>query len=401
METAKFGGTAGGGVCRLTLTDSDRQVRDWFIKACEETGCSVTVDEMGNIFALRPGKNNALPPIALGSHLDTQPSGGKFDGIVGVLAGLEIFRALTEANFTTDSPLELINWTNEEGSRFAPDMIGSGVFAGVFDLDFAYAAKDRAGKTLGDELERIGYRGKTKPGNHRLSTYFELHIEQGPVLESENKMIGVVTGVQGLRWYDVTVVGCDSHAGTTPMHLRKDAMLAYARMVEATNKIALNHSPLGVSTVGSVEVKPNSRNVIPGYVSFSVDMRHPEDAELNRMEKELEDSIAKIARDMKLEVNLENICDFTSVQFDEDCINTVRASAMELDYSYRSLISGAGHDAVYISQIAPTSMIFIPCEAGISHNELEKTGSEHVTAGANVLMNAIIERDKALRDRIA
>lgn len=401
METAKFGGTAGGGVCRLTLTDSDRQVRDWFIKACEETGCSVTVDEMGNIFALRPGKNNALPPIALGSHLDTQPSGGKFDGIVGVLAGLEIFRALTEANFTTDSPLELINWTNEEGSRFAPDMIGSGVFAGVFDLDFAYAAKDRAGKTLGDELERIGYRGKTKPGNHRLSTYFELHIEQGPVLESENKMIGVVTGVQGLRWYDVTVVGCDSHAGTTPMHLRKDAMLAYARMVEATNKIALNHSPLGVSTVGSVEVKPNSRNVIPGYVSFSVDMRHPEDAELNRMEKELEDSIAKIARDMKLEVNLENICDFTSVQFDEDCINTVRASAMELDYSYRSLISGAGHDAVYISQIAPTSMIFIPCKAGISHNELEKTGPEHVTAGANVLMNAVIERDKALRDRIA
>ena len=394
METAEFGGTAGGGICRLTLTDSDRQVRDWFVKACEEIGCSVTVDEMGNIFALRPGKNKSLPPIALGSHLDTQPSGGKFDGIVGVLAGLEILRALTEANFTTNSPLELIDWTNEEGSRFAPTMIGSGVFAGVFDLDFAYASKDRTGKTFGDELERIGYRGKTKFGNHKLSTYFELHIEQGPVLESENKMIGVVTGVQGLRWYDVTVVGCDGHAGTTPMHLRKDAMLAYARMVEATNKIALNHSPLGVSTVGSVEVKPNSRNVIPGYVSFSVDMRHPENSELNQMEKELEDSIVKIARDMKLEVNLENICNFTSVQFDEDCINTVRTSAMELDYSYRNLISGAGHDAVYISQIAPTSMIFIPCKAGISHNELEKTDPEHVAAGANVLMNAIIERDK-------
>ncbi len=400
METAKFGGTARGGICRLTLTDSDRQVRDWFVKACEETDCSVTVDEIGNIFALRPGKNNALPPIAMGSHLDTQPSGGKFDGVVGVLAGLEVLRALAEANYTTDSPLELINWTNEEGSRFTPTMTGSGVFAGMYSLDFTYASKDRTGKTLGGELERIGYRGKTKPGSHQLNTYFELHIEQGPVLESENKMIGVVTGVQGLRWYDVTVVGCDSHAGATPMHLRKDAMLGYARMVEAINKIALNHSPLGVSTVGSVEVKPNSRNVIPGYVSFSVDMRHPEDAELNRMEKELEDSIVKIARDMKLEVKLENICNFTSVQFDEDCINTVRTSAMELDYSYRSLISGAGHDAVYISQIAPTSMIFIPCKAGISHNELEIIEPEHLTAGAKVLLKAVIERDKAIRDRI-
>ncbi|MFC1912039.1 Zn-dependent hydrolase [Chloroflexota bacterium] len=400
METAEFGGTARGGVCRLTLTDSDRQVRDWFVKACKETGCSVAVDEMGNIFALRPGKNRSLPPIAMGSHLDTQPSGGKFDGIVGVLSGLEVLRALHEVDFTTDSPLELIDWTNEEGSRFAPTMIGSGVFAGVINLNFAYAVKDRDGKKFGDELERIGYRGKTKCGNHKLGTYFELHIEQGPVLEAENKMIGVVTGVQGLRWYDVAVVGRDSHAGSTPMHLRKDAMLACARMVEAANKMALNHSPLGVSTVGFIEVKPNSRNVIPGHVSFSVDIRHSEDSELDQMEKELEVLIASIAGDMKLEARLEKVCQFPSVQFDGECVSMIRNSVKELGYGYRNLISGAGHDAVYISRVAPTSMIFIPCEAGISHNELEKTDPEQVAAGANVLMNAVIVRDRAIQSTL-
>ncbi|MFC1994788.1 M20 family metallo-hydrolase [Chloroflexota bacterium] len=394
METAKIGGTAKGGIYRLTLTDTDRQVRDWFVKACEAIGCTVTVDEMGNIFACRPGKDKTLPPIAIGSHLDTQPSGGKFDGIVGVLSGLEVLRTLSDADYTTNVPLEVINWTNEEGSRFAPAMLSSGVFAGVFDSDFAYTREDHEGKRFGEELERIGYRGKTKCGDHKLGVYFELHIEQGPILEVENKTIGVVTGVQGMRWYEVIVIGRQSHAGSTPMHLRKDAMLACARMVEAINGIALNHAPVAVSTVGLVEVKPNSRNVIPGTVFFSVDLRHPDDAVLCQMEMELKMVVDKVALDMGLEGKLENIWNSPAVKFDESCVGVVRAAADDFCYSHRDIVSGAGHDAVYIARVAPTAMIFIPCENGISHNEIEKTQPEYVAAGANILLSAVIVHDK-------
>jgi len=394
METAKIGGTAKGGICRQALTDVDHQVRDWFVKACEEIRCAITIDEMGNIFVSRPGRDKSRPPIAIGSHLDTQPSGGKFDGIAGVLSGLEVLRTLDEADYITSAPLEVINWTNEEGSRFAPPMLGSGVFAGVFDRSFAYEREDAENKRFGGELERIGYLGKARCGNHTLGTYFELHIEQGPILEAENKVIGVVTAVQGMSWYYVTITGCESH-GSTPMNMRKDAMLACARMVEAVNGIALNHAPLAVSTVGLVEVRPNSRNVVPGSVIFSVDLRHPDDDVLHQMEKELKLVVDKISSDMGLEAELDSIWSSPAVKFHDECVGIIRAAAKDLGYSYRDIISGAGHDAVYIARVAPTAMVFIPCENGISHNELEKTEPEHVAAGANILLSAVLARDKA------
>ena len=323
METAKFGGTAKGGICRLTLTDADRQVRDWFVRECESIGCTVTIDEMGNIFTRRSGKDNSLPPIAMGSHLDTQPSGGKFDGIVGVLSGLEVLRTLNDAGYITNAPLEVVSWTNEEGSRFAPCMLASGVFAGVFERDFAYLLEDRECKRFGEELERIGYHGKAKCGEHKLAAYFELHIEQGPVLETENKMIGVVTGVQAQKWYEILVTGRESHAGSTPMNMRKDAMLACAQMVEGINALALNHAPLAVSTVGLVEVKPNSRNVIPGSVFFSVDLRHPNDTVLQQMDSELKEMVDRVAKDMDIKVKLENIWSSPSIKYDRECISLV------------------------------------------------------------------------------
>ena len=399
METASFGGTEKGGVCRLTLTDADRHVRDWFIKECRSIGCKVTVDEMGTIYALRPGKNNSLPPVAIGSHLDTQPTGGKFDGIAGVLSGLEVLRTLNDAGYETVSPLEVIDWTNEEGSRFTPPMMASGVFAGVYQRDWVYAIKDRHGNEFGNELTRIGYRGEAKCGDHDLAAYFEMHIEQGPILESEKRMIGVVCGMQGQSWYEVTVIGRESHAGSTPMRLRKDALLASARMIEAVRQVALEYAPLAVSTVGLLEVSPNSRNVIPGSVFFTVDLRHPEDSLLCEMGREFEQAMEKMASDSDVTVALENNWATPSVKFDVGCISNVREAAQGLGYSYRDIISGAGHDAIYIARVAPTAMIFIPCAGGISHNETEKTEPEQVAAGANVLLQAVLGRDRAISDK--
>ena len=287
MHTAQIGGTAKGGICRLTLTDLDRQVRDWFKAQCEALGCTVAVDEVGNMFARRPGKNPALAPIAMGSHLDTQPTGGKFDGALGVLGALEAMRTLHDLGYETNAPVEIVNWTNEEGSRFAPAMLASGVFAGVFTPDFAYARADRDGKTFGDELERIGYKGGENAGARKFAAMFELHIEQGPILEDEGRMIGVVQGVQGMRWYEVTVTGQEAHTGATPMRLRKNALLGAARMIERIDAIALEHAPNAVGSVGLIENKPNSRNVIPGEVFFTVDFRHPDDKVLDAMEAKL------------------------------------------------------------------------------------------------------------------
>lgn len=393
METAQIGGTAKGGVCRLTLTDLDRQVRDWFVAQCEEAGCTVTVDEMGNIFARRPGKDNSLPPIAMGSHLDTQPTGGKFDGILGVLSGLEVLRTLKDTGYETNAPIEVIDWTNEEGSRFAPAMLASGVFAGVFTRDYADSRKDREGKSFGEELDRIGYRGTEKAGDHKLGAFFELHIEQGPILEDEEKVIGVVTGVQGMRWYEVTVTGFESHAGTTPMHLRRDALVGASRMVEAINKVALDHPPLAVSTVGLMEVRPNSRNILPGEVFFTIDLRHPEDEVVAAMETEVKAALERIAGELKLEIKVEQVWDSPAVKFDAACVEAVRTAASENEYSHREIVSGAGHDAAYMARVVPTAMIFIPCEKGISHNEIEKAEYEHVAAGANVLLRAVLEYD--------
>ncbi|MDR3517711.1 MAG: Zn-dependent hydrolase [Azospirillaceae bacterium] len=399
METAKFGGTAKGGICRLTLTDFDRQVRDWFVAQCEAAGCTVTIDTLGNILAQRPGRDNSLPAIAIGSHLDTQPSGGKFDGILGVLGGLEVLRTLQDTGYETHAPITVIDWTNEEGSRFAPAMLSSGVFAGVFDADYANSRQDRDGKKFGDELDRIGYRGTVPVGSQRLGAYFELHIEQGPILEDENKEIGIVTGVQGMRWFEVTITGRDSHAGTTPMHLRRDALLGTARMIEAIHALALVEKPLAVSTVGLVEVTPNSRNVIPGSVFFTVDLRHPDDAVLARMEQQLRDDIARIAAASGLESTVEQVWDSPAVHYDAACVGAVREAADHFGFSHRDIISGAGHDAAYMARVTPTAMIFVPCRDGISHNEIEYSAPEQVAAGTNVLLRAVIEHDRKEHER--
>jgi N-carbamoyl-L-amino-acid hydrolase len=393
METARIGATEKGGVRRLTLTDLDRQVRDWFVAACTDAGCTITIDELGNIFARRPGRDNTLPPIAMGSHLDTQPTGGKFDGIVGVLAALEVVRTLNDAGYETRAPLEVINWTNEEGSRFAPAMLASGVFAGAFPRDYAYGREDRDGKQFGAELERIGYRGAAPCGAHPLAAFFELHIEQGPILEAEEKTIGVVTGVQGMRWFEVTVCGMDSHAGSTPMPMRRDALLGAARMIEAVHAAGVAHAPAAVATVGLIEARPNSRNVIPGEVFFTIDIRHPEDGVLGEMEGLLRSEVARIAGESRLEATVARVWDSPAVHFDAGCVAAVAAAAEGLGLAHRPITSGAGHDAAYVARVAPTAMIFIPCERGISHNELERTEPEQVAAGANVLLHAVLATD--------
>jgi N-carbamoyl-L-amino-acid hydrolase len=399
METAQFGATPKGGIKRLTLTDFDKQVRDWFRAACEAAGCTVTVDEMGNMFARRPGRDNSLPPIAMGSHLDTQPTGGKFDGVLGVLSGLEVIRTLNDLHIETNAPIEVVNWTNEEGSRFAPAMLCSGVFAGVFTRDYADSRTDREGKRFGDELERIGYRGLEKCGAHKFGAHFELHIEQGPILEAEGKMIGIVTGVQGMRWFEVTVTGRESHAGSTPMTLRSDAMLGAARMIQAVSEVALRHGPAGVGTVGLVECRPNSRNVIPGEVFFSIDFRHPSDAEVAQMEEEVRKAIAEIAAACRVEAKVERVWDSPAVRFNQDCIDAVRRAAEVQGYPAREIVSGPGHDSAYIARVAPTSMIFVPCEGGLSHNEMEKIEPEQASAGANVLLRAVLDTDQRLAER--
>ena len=396
METAKFGGTPKGGVKRLTLTDEDKLVRDWFKAECEKIGCTVTVDEVGNMFAVRPGKRSDLPPIAMGSHLDTQPTGGKFDGILGVLGALEAMRTLHASGYETNAPVEIVNWANEEGSRFAPAMLASGVYAGVFTVDYAYSREDRQGKKYGEELERIGYRGTDKVGAHKFGAMFELHIEQGPILEDEGKMIGVLQGVQGMRWYEVTVTGQDAHTGATPMYLRKNALLGAARMIDAIDTIAHEHAPNAVGTVGLIENKPNSRNVIPGEVFFTVDLRHPDEAVLDVMEKKFRDALERIMTPLKLTYEESRIWISPAVKFAPELIDCVRVGVDKAGFSSRDMVSGAGHDAAYIARVAPTTMIFVPCAGGISHNEAESTTQEECAAGAQVLLNAVLEYDRRL-----
>jgi N-carbamoyl-L-amino-acid hydrolase len=394
--TAEFGGTPRGGVCRLTLTDDDKRVRDWFVAETTALGCTVTVDEVGNLFARRPGKNPNLAPIALGSHLDTQPTGGRFDGILGVIGAVEVLKTLAASGYETNAPIEVVSWTNEEGSRFAPAMLASGVFAGVFTRDYADAREDRKGLRFGDELERIGYRGSEKAGDHPLTAYFELHIEQGPILEDEAKTIGVLTGVQGMRWYEVTVTGQDAHTGATPMRLRKNALLGTARMIEAIDAIALRHAPDAVGTVGLVEVRPNSRNVVPGEVFFTVDFRHPDEGALEEMEAEFREALAEILPALKLDWEERMIWNSPAVRFAPQLIACVDHAADKNGFSKRRMVSGAGHDAVYLARVAPTTMIFVPCAGGLSHNELESTSKAECAAGAQVLLDAVLEFDAGL-----
>jgi N-carbamoyl-L-amino-acid hydrolase len=400
METARIGGTPKGGICRLTLTDLDRQVRDWFRAQAEALGCTVTVDDMGAMFARRPGQRD-IPPIAIGSHLDTQPTGGKFDGCLGVLGALEALRTLVEAGYETYAPIEIVNFTNEEGSRFAPAMIASGVFAGAINRDWAVAQKDRSGITFAEALEEIGYRGAQRCGDHPLSAFFELHIEQGPILEAEGKEIGIVTGVQGMRWYEVTITGQEAHTGATPMRLRKNALLGAARMIERIDQIAHAHAPNAVGTVGLMEVKPNSRNVVPGEVFMAVDLRHPETATLDLMEAEMMRALTDVCEPLGLDVMSTRIWDNPPVRFDAECVAAVREAAQRSGYSHRDIISGAGHDAAYLSRVVPTTMIFAPCRGGISHNEAEFTSKEQCAAGAQVLLQAVLDYDRRLAEREA
>jgi N-carbamoyl-L-amino-acid hydrolase len=395
MELAKIGATEKGGVRRLALTDLDRQARDLFVKWCKEAGCTVTVDRIGNIFARRPGKDNALPPVMTGSHIDTQPSGGKFDGAYGVLAGLEVLRTLNDYNYETNAPIEVAVWTNEEGSRFAPAMVASGVFAGVFDVDYGLSRADTDGKTMGEELKRIGYAGDQPVGGRPVRAFFEAHIEQGPILEAEGKTIGVVEGVQGIRWYEITVIGQDAHAGTTPMPRRKDALVGVARMVGEVHRIAMSNQPNACMTVGMMQVSPNSRNVIPGKVFFTVDSRHPDAEVLARIGAELKAVCERIAGEGRLELEFNEIWYSPPVTFAPECVGAVRKAAEELGFSNRDIISGAGHDSVYMSRVAPTAMVFVPCEGGISHNEIENATPSDIAAGCDVLLRAMIERANA------
>jgi len=390
MELAKIGATPKGGCCRLTLTDLDRQGRDLVISWAKAAGLSVTVDKIGNVFMRREGRNPSLPPIVSGSHIDTQPTGGKFDGNYGVLAALEVVRTLNDLHIETEAPVEVVFWTNEEGSRFVPVMMGSGVFAGVFALDNIYAATDSEGKTVGEELKNIGYLGTQTPGDHPIGAYFEAHIEQGPILEEEEKIIGVVQGVLGIRWYDCIVTGQESHAGPTPMHLRQDAMQVAARVMQEVVAIA-RRSEHGRGTVGMVQVYPNSRNVVPGEVKFSIDMRNISDDEVAKMDGALRGYINTVSQESGMAITLEEVSHYPAAPFHPDCQAAISRAADQLGYPSRPIVSGAGHDAVYMSYLAPTGMIFIPCKDGISHNEIEYASPEHVTAGANVLLQVILD----------
>jgi N-carbamoyl-L-amino-acid hydrolase len=332
----------------------------------------------------------------MGSHLDTQPTGGKFDGTLGVLGALEAMRTLHETGYETNAPVEIVNWTNEEGSRFAPAMLASGVFAGVFTPDFAYARADRDGKTFGDELKRIGYQGNDKAGARKFAAMFELHIEQGPILEDESRMIGIVQGVQGMRWYEVTVTGQAAHTGATPMRLRKNALLGAARMIARIDAIAHEHTPDAVGAVGLIENRPNSRNVVPGEVFFTVDFRHPDDKVLDVIEGKFRAALPEILDPMKLSYKEARIWDSPAVKFAPELIACVRAGAEKAGFKSRDMISGAGHDAAYVARVAPTTMIFVPCAGGISHNEAESTSFDECAAGAQVLLNAVLEFDRKL-----
>jgi beta-ureidopropionase / N-carbamoyl-L-amino-acid hydrolase len=388
MQLAKIGATPKGGVRRVTLTPADREGRERFALWCREAGLELRVDAIGNMFARRAGREAAAPPVVMGSHLDTQPNGGRFDGAYGVMAGLEIMRALNDAGARTRAPLEVACWTNEEGSRFVPTMMGSGVFAGVYELEKILQNRDAEGVSVADALQSIGYRGEARP--HELAAYFEAHIEQGPVLEDTATTIGVVQGALGQRWFDVVITGQDAHAGPTPMHLRKDALLAAAQLTLEVNRIANAFPDSARGTVGHMQVKPNSRNVIPGEVRMTVDLRNARDATLLSMKHELERTAKAIALQGRVNIEVNEVVYFPPSEFAAELVGRVRAAAKSLGFSHRDIVSGAAHDAVYLARVAPTAMVFVPCEGGISHNEIENARAEDLAAGCSVMLEAVL-----------
>ncbi|WP_264213851.1 Zn-dependent hydrolase [Leisingera thetidis] len=391
MEMARIGPGVAGGNNRQTLTDEDGEGRALFQKWCEEAGCTMGLDQMGNMFARREGTDPEALPVYVGSHLDTQPTGGKYDGVLGVLGGLELIRSLNDMNIRTKHPVVVTNFTNEEGTRFAPAMLSSGVFAGIHTQDWAYGREDAEGKKFGDELKRIGWRGEEETGARKMHAFFELHIEQGPILEAEGKDIGVVTHGQGLSWTQVTITGKDAHTGSTPMPMRRNAGLAMARILEAVDEIAWSHAPHAVGAAGHIDVYPNSRNVIPGKAVFTVDFRSPDLDVITDMENRLREKATQIAEAMEVEIAYEKVGGFDPVSFDEGCVAAVRNAAERLGYSHQDLISGAGHDACWINRVAPTAMVMCPCVDGLSHNEAEEISKEWAEAGANVLFHAVVE----------
>jgi N-carbamoyl-L-amino-acid hydrolase len=394
-DTARIGATPKGGLRRLAGSDEDRQVRDWLRAECEAAGCTVAIDRCGNMFATYPGRRSDLRPIATGSHLDTQPTGGKFDGILGVLAGLEVIRTFAETGYQTNAPLMVVNWTNEEGSRFAPAMQGSAVHAGALALEAALSASDREGITLAEALDAIGYSGAEPVRPDRFQALFELHIEQGPILEAEGFTIGAVQGVQGIRWHEVTLRGQDAHTGATPMAMRRDALCGMAAVVVALQEIGRPHAP-GVASVGLVENRPNSRNVVPGEVFFTADIRHPDETVLDAMEAAFLAALAEAATANGLEVEQRRNWHSPAIAFDAELIACVKRGAERAGLATREMLSGAGHDAACMAPLVPTAMIFVPCEGGISHNESEAATLEDCGAGTQVLLNAILEYDARL-----
>ena len=387
VDMARIGATERGGCNRQALTDKDKAGRELFIKWCEAAGCTVTVDAIGNMFARRPGWDMALAPVLAGSHLDTQPTGGRFDGVYGVLAGLEVVRTLNDADITTAGPIDIAVWTNEEGARFAPAMLGSGVWAGVFDLEESYAITDRDGICIGDELQRIGFKGDAAQCHPHAA--FEVHIEQGPILEDAEQQIGVVTGVQGIRWFDLTIDGQSCHAGTTPMGLRDDPIRKMSTVLASLYALIDETGSDARVTFGEIVTRPASRNTVPEKVIVTVDLRHPDEAVLGQMEKSMNKIVAAVNG-----ASVNRIWASEAIDFDADCIHAVAAATTALGYSHRHMVSGAGHDSVYVSRVVPTSMIFIPCENGLSHTEIENADPDDVTAGCNVLLQAMLQRDR-------
>ncbi len=391
MEMAGIGPGVAGGNNRQTVTDADAEGRALFQRWCEEAGCVMGVDQMGTMFARREGTEPDTLPVHVGSHLDTQPTGGKYDGVLGVLGGLEIVRTLNDLGIRTRHPIVVTNWTNEEGTRFAPAMLASGVFAGVHGLDWAHGREDADGRTFGDELARVGWKGDEPVGVRRMRAFFELHIEQGPILEAEGKDIGIVTHGQGLSWTQVTITGKAAHTGSTPMAMRRNAGLGLARVLELADRIALSHAPHAVGAAGHIDVHPNSRNVIPGKVVFTVDFRSPDLSVIQDMEARLRDGATAICDEMGLGVAFEKVGGFDPVTFEAGCVAALRNAAERLGHTHRDIISGAGHDACWINRVAPTAMVMCPCVDGLSHNEAEEISKEWAIAGADVLMHAVVE----------
>ncbi|HUB43791.1 MAG TPA: Zn-dependent hydrolase [Acetobacteraceae bacterium] len=392
MSMAEIGATPKGGVRRLTLTDVDKRGRDRFRAECEVAGLTVRVDAIGNMFARRQGRDPARLPVLMGSHLDSQPSGGKFDGALGVLAGLEVMRSLNDLGIVTEAPVELVNWTDEEGSRFGHSLMGSGVWSGVYPLEKAYGLTDLEGATVRSALDSIGYRGQEAARPFPADAYFELHIEQGPILEQESKQIGIVTGAQAQVWYDAVTVGQDSHAGTTPPSARKDALVCAARIIDLVDRMMRSRGEEGRGTVGQLVVLPNSRNVVPGEVRFSVEFRHPSDAAVDRLDAEFRPAATAIADACGVALKLTTLFRIPAQPFDRGCVDLVRQGAAKLGYSAREIVSGAGHDAVYVARHVPTAMIFTPCKDGLSHNESESIKPEEAEAGCQVLFEAVLAR---------